>query len=192
MGFNFVLVFSPGTFAEFPHNLSATVNMPAAQTGAVMRALLPRFPSVSVIEVGGVLKQIQDVVRQLSVAIAAAASVAILAGIAVLIGAITAAREMRTYDAVMLKVLGATRVQILGVQAIEYVLLSLIVAAVALALGLGAAWYVVVQIFQFEWLPDVGAVLTTLGAGVGLTLLIGLLGSLPILAARPAQALRAL
>ncbi len=192
MGFNFVLVFSPGTFADFPHNLSATVNMPPAQTGAAMRALVPRFPSVSVIEVGGVLKQIQDVVRQLSTAIAAAASVAILAGIAVLIGAITAAREMRTYDAVMLKVLGATRAQILGAQAIEYVLLSLIVAGVALALGLGAAWYVVVQLFQFVWLPDVTAVLATLGAGVGLTLLIGLLGSLPILAARPAQALRAL
>ncbi len=192
MGFNFVLVFSPGTFAEFPHNLSATVNMSPAQTGAVMRALLPLFPSVSVIEVGGVLKQVQEVVRQLSTAIAAAAGVTILAGIAVLIGAITAAREMRTYDAVMLKVLGATRAQILSVQAIEYILLSLIVAGVSLVLGLSAAWYVVVQIFQFEWLPDMTVVLLTLGAGVGLTLVIGLLGSLPILAARPAQALRAL
>ncbi len=192
MGFNFVLVFSPGTFADFPHNLSATVNMPTARTGAVMRALLPRFPSVSVIEVGGVLKQIQDVIGQLSSAIAAAASVAILAGIAVLIGAITAAREARTYDAVMLKVLGATRAQILGAQAIEYVILSVIVAALALALGLGAAWFIVVRLFGFEWLPDVGAVLLTLGVGAGLTLLIGLLGSLPILAARPAEALRTL
>ena len=62
----------------------------------------------------------------------------------------------------------------------------------ALGLGLGAAWYVVVQVFQFEWLPDDVAVLVTLGAGVALTLLIALLGSLPILAARPARALRAL
>ncbi len=192
MGFNFVLVFSPNTFSEFPHNLSATVNMSAAQTGATVRALLPRFPSVSVIEVGGVLKQIQDVVRQLSTAIAAAASVAILAGIAVLIGAITAAREMRTYDAVMLKVLGATRAQILGAQAIEYVLLSLTVAGVALMLGMGAAWYVVVKLFNFVWLPDYAVVLATLVAGVVLTLVIGLIGSLPILAARPAKALRAL
>lgn len=192
MGFNFVLVFSPGTFADFPHNLSATVNMPATQTGIVMRALLPQFPSVSVVEVGGVLKQIQDVVRQLSAAIAAAASVAILAGIAVLIGAITAAREMRTYDAVMLKILGATRAQILGAQALEYILLSVVVSGVALALGMGGAWYVIVQIFRFEWLPDLAAVMLTLGAGVGLTLIIGLLGSLPILAARPSQALRAL
>ena len=192
MGFNFVLVFSPNTFADFPHNLSATINMPAAQTGGVMRALLPRFPSVSVIEVGGVLNQLRDLVGKLSTAIAAAASVVILAGIAVLIGAITAARETRIYDAVMLKVLGATRAQILAAQVIEYVLLSLIVAALALALGLGAAWYVVVEIFRFEWLPDLGTVLLTLGAGIGLTLIIALLGSLPILAARPAQALREL
>ncbi len=192
LGFNFVLVFSPGTFDAFPHNLSATVNMPPTQTGVVMRALLPRFPSVSVIEVGGVLKQIQDVVSQLSAAIAAAASVAILAGIAVLIGAITAAREMRTYDAVMLKVLGATRAQILWVQTLEYVLLSLVVAVVALGLGLGGAYYVVVQLFQFAWLPDMGAVMLTLATGVVLTLAIGLLCNLPILSARPAQALRAL
>lgn len=191
-GFNFVLVFSPGTFAEFPHNLSATVAMPPARTGAVMRALLPRFPSVSVIEVGGVLKQVQDVIGQLSSAIAAAASVAILAGIAVLIGAITAAREARTYDAVMLKVLGATRAQVLGTQAIEYALLGTIVAGVALALGLVGAWVVVVQVFAFAWLPDYPAVLATVGIGIGVTMVVGLLGSLPILAARPAQALRTL
>jgi putative ABC transport system permease protein len=192
MGFNFVLVFSPSAFAEFPHNLSATVNMPPARTGAVMRALLPRFPSVSVIEVGGILKQVRDVVGQLSTAISAAASVAIFAGIAVLIGAITAARDVRTYDAVMLKVLGATRAQILGAQGIEYALLSIIVAAIALMLGLIVGWYVVVQLFTFEWLPDYGSVLLTLGVGAGITLLIGLLGSLPILSARPAQALRSL
>jgi putative ABC transport system permease protein len=99
---------------------------------------------------------------------------------------------MRTYDAVILKVLGATRAQILGAQALEHVLLSLIVAALALGFGLGAAWYVVVQIFQFEWLPDLPVVFLTLGAGACLTLIIGLLGSVPILAVRPARALRAL
>jgi len=192
MGFNFVLVFSPDTFAGFPHNLSATITMPASATGPVMRQLLEAFPSVSVIEVGGVLTQIRDVIRQLSAAIAAAASVAILAGVAVLVGAIAAVREMRTHEAVMLKVLGATRAQILAAQAIEYALLSLVVSALALALGLGGAWCIIVQVFGFDWLPDYGVVLMTLGGGVAVTLLIGLIGSLPILAARPARTLRAL
>ena len=38
---------------------------------------------------------------------------------------------------------------------------AMFAAAVALALGLGAAWYVVVQIFQFVWLPDYVAVFIT-------------------------------
>jgi putative ABC transport system permease protein len=192
MGFNFVLVFSPGTFDAFPHNLSATIEMPPAREGGVTRALLGKFPSVSVIEVGGVLAQVRDVVGQMAQAIAAAASIAILAGIAVLIGAIAAAREVRTYDGVMLKVLGASRAQVLGVQIIEYVLLAVVLAVLALALGLGSGWYVVTQIFDFQWLPDYGAVAATLGAGALLTLVIGVLGTLPILSVRPARALREL
>jgi putative ABC transport system permease protein len=192
LGFNFVMVFSPNAIADVPHNLAATIELPKGQEGAVTRALLPRFPSVSVVEVGGVIAQVRTLVGQMATAIAAAASVAILAGIAVLIGAIAAAREARTYDGVILKTLGATRAQVLGVQALEYVLLSIAIAALALALGLGGAWYVVVEVFAFEWLPHYPTVLATLAAGAGVTLLIGILGALPILGIRPARALRAL
>ena len=192
MGFNFIMVFSPNALADVPHNLAATVDLPKGREPAVMQALLPRFPSVSLIEVGGVIGQVRDIVAQMAAAIAAAASIAILAGIAVLIGAITAARETRTYDSVILKTLGATRAQILGAQAIEYALLSLVLAAVAFALGMAGAWYVMTQIFEFDWLPDYAVVLGTLAGGAGVTMVIGLLGALPILAARPARALREL
>jgi putative ABC transport system permease protein len=47
-------------------------------------------------------------------------------------------------------------------------------------------------LFELEWAPDWGVVLLTLGAGAAVTLVIGLVGSLPALAARPAQSLRAL
>ena len=158
----------------------------------VMRALLPRFPSVSVIEVRGVLGQVRDIVSQMATAITAAASVAILAGVAVLIGAIAAAREARTYDGVILRTLGATRLQVLGVQALEYAFLSIVLSALALLLGLGGAWYVVTQLFSFEWLPDYAVVLATLVGGAAMTMAIGLLGAWPILGARPASALRQL
>jgi putative ABC transport system permease protein len=115
-----------------------------------------------------------------------------LAGIAVLIGALAASRRARVYDSVLLKLLGATRFHILAVQAVEFILLALILCAVALLLGAGAGWYVVVELFELEWAPDWGVVLLTLAAGAGLTLIIGLAGALPALAARPAQALRSL
>jgi putative ABC transport system permease protein len=137
-----------------------------------------------------VLAQVRDLVGQVAAAIAAAASVAIAAGIAVLVGAIAAAREARTYDAVVLRMLGATRVQLLAGQLIEYLLLGSVVALIAVGLGLAGAWYVVVDLFSFTWAPDPMVVAVTLFAGLGMTVAIGLAGAWPILSARPARALR--
>jgi putative ABC transport system permease protein len=143
-----------------------------------------------VIPVGEVIGQVKTVLDQMATAILLSASVAILAGIAVLVGAIAASRQARAYDSVVLRVLGATRGQVLGAQAIEYALLASLLAAIALALGLLAGWVVIVQLFKFGWAPDWPTVLLTLAGGAILTLGIGLLGSLPLLSARPAQALR--
>lgn len=193
MGFNYVLVFSPNAIADAPHNLAATVDLPErGERGALLRALVKAFPSSSVIEVGGVLVQARDLLRQVSLAILAAASVAVLAGIAVLLGAIAAARASRIYDNVILRVLGASGRQLLLLQLAEYALLATVLAAVALALGGGIAWLVVVQLFDFDWLPDWPRVLAVLAAGLALVLGFALAASLPLLRARPAQALREL
>ena len=190
LGFNFVLVFSPTAIADAPHNLAATIDVPAGREGAVTRALLGPFPSSSAIEVRGVLSQVRDVVGQVAAAIAAAGGVVVAAGIAVLIGAIAAAREARAYDAVILRVLGATRAQILGGQAIEYGLLGSVVAVVALLLGLGGAWWIVVEVFSFPWAPDPVAIASTVIVGLVAMLGLGLAGSWPILSVKPARALR--
>lgn len=193
MGFNYVLVFSPNAIEDAPHNLAATINLPqGTQRGDLLRALVRAFPSSSVIEVGGVLTQARDLLRQVSLAILAAASVAVLAGIAVLLGAIAAARASRLYDNVILRVLGASGRQLLVLQLAEYALLAVLLSAVALALGSGIAWLVVVQLFSFDWLPDWPRVLAVMGMGLGLVILFALAASLPLLKAKPAQALREL
>ena len=193
MGFNYVLVFSPNTLADAPHNLAATIVLPgAADKGGLLRALVGAFPSASVIETGPVLAQARTLLEQVGLATLAAASVAVLAGLAVLLGAIAAARAQRTYDTVVLRVLGASRRQVLLLTLAEYGALAAVLAGVALALGLGAAWFVVTRMFEFDWVPGWSAVLGVLGAGLALVLAFALIGALPLLRARPAQALRAL
>jgi putative ABC transport system permease protein len=193
MGFNYVLVFSPNTLTDAPHNLAATIDLPGrGDTGPLLRALVKAFPSSSVIEVGNILRDARALLGQMGTAILAAASVAVLAGLAVLFGAIAAARASRTYDNVILRVLGASRRQLLLLQLAEYGALALLLALVALGLGSGLAWLVITQLFEFDWLPDWRAVLAVLGAGLALVLGFALAGSLPLLRARPAQALREL
>lgn len=196
MGFNFALVFSRNAIADAPHNLSATIDLPegadSAARGKLLRALVKEMPSSSVIEVGGILVEARKLLQQVSLATLAAAAVTVLAGLAVLMGAIAAARAARTYDTVMLRVLGASRRQVLLLQLAEYGLLAGVLALVALALGGGLAWVVITRLFEFDWLPDWGEVLGVLGLGVALVLAFALAGSLPLLRAKPAQALREL
>lgn len=192
MGVNFVIIFSPGVFDGAPHAMMGTATMRPEQERDFARAVNRQFPSVSAIRIQDIVATVGTMMEQLALAVRAAGAVAILAGIAVLIGALAASRRARSYDSVLLKLLGATRARILAVQAAEFALLALILCAVALLLGGGAGWWVVTQLFELDWAPDWLTVLATLGAGAGLTLGIGLIGALPMLAARPAQALRAL
>ncbi|WP_394728530.1 ABC transporter permease [Altererythrobacter sp. GH1-8] len=193
MGFNYVFVFSRNALADAPHNLAATIELaPGAEDRTLLRDLVRAFPSSSVIEVGEVLKEARTILEQVSLATLAAASVAVLAGLAVLLGAIAAARASRIYDTVILRVLGASRKQVLLMQLLEYGLLALLLAGVALGLGTLLAWVIVTQLFTFDWLPNWGEIFAVLGFGLTLVVGFALAGSLPLLRAKPNRALREL
>jgi putative ABC transport system permease protein len=200
LGFNFTLVFSPNTLADVPHNLAASIELnergdPAQileRRGQLLRALVRSFPASSVVDVGEVLVEARTLLEQVALATLAAAAVAVLAGLAVLMGAIAAARAARMYDTVVLRVLGASRRQVLMMQLAEYGLIAAALALVALALGAGLGWVIITQLFEFDWLPDWPRVLGVLGLGLVTVLAFALGGSLPLLRARPAQALREL
>ena len=196
-GFNNVLVFSPNAIADAPHKLAATISLPAQARAApakaaLLQALGRAFPSSSVIEVGPLLGDARALLSQVSQAILAAASVAVLAGIAVLTGAIAAARAARLYDQVILRVLGAGRGQLLASALAEYAVLAGLLAVVALGLGAGLGWLVVVKLFKFAFLPDWPRVLAVLGLGLALVLGWATAAALPLLRARPAAVLREL
>jgi putative ABC transport system permease protein len=197
LGFNYILVFSPSALSDAPHSLAATIVLAApektpATKAALLHALTRAFPAISVIEVGPLLQSARDLLNQMSTAILAAASVAVLAGLAVLLGAIAAARAARAYDAVILRVLGASRAQLLTLILAEYGFLCALLAVVSLALGSALGWLVVVQLFGFDFLPNWPRVAEVLAAGLALILGFALAGSIPLLRTRPAEALREL
>lgn len=192
LGFNFAILFAPGTLESAPHSWMATVQVQPDKERAVARALGQAFPTASVVRVKDVIGQVQTLLGQLSAAIRAAASVTVAAGIAVLVGALAAGARARTYDAVLLKLLGATRGQVAAATLAEYGLLAAIVSGLALVLGSAAGWFVVTQIFKLDWTPDWPRVLLTVGVGAVVTIVLGLAGNWRALSARPATVLRQL
>lgn len=194
LGINFVLVFSSSTFAGAPVTDLATIAIPGApdlaREAKLLQAITDDFPTVTAIRVRDALDRVGRLAGQLALGIRGAASVALVASVLVLSGALAAGRRARTYDAVVLKVLGATRARLLAAYLLEYGLLGLVSAAVGLIAGTIAAWYVVVHImgFAFTMLPDV-AIGAALGS-VAFTVVIGLIGTWRVLGQSAAPSLR--
>jgi putative ABC transport system permease protein len=116
--------------------------------------------------------------------------VALLAGIVVLGGALAAGQHLRIYDAVVLKVLGATRGRLLRIYIMEYGLLGLATAALAAAIGTLAAYFVVTELLHLGFSFLAGPVAAVTLSGVAVTLALGFLGTWRALDRKAAPLLR--
>jgi putative ABC transport system permease protein len=136
------------------------------------------------------LEAVNQILRNIGIAVRSTAAVTLAAGILVLAGAIAANHRRRVYDAVVLKVLGATRGRILATYFLEYALLGLITAILAAGVGTAAGYAVVAQIMgmPWYWLPE-GVFLTTIVC-LFVTVGAGMLGTWIALSQKPAPLLR--
>ncbi len=194
MSINFVMIFSPNTFAGAPHAHLATVGWPGETTLQQELDLLSKvtqaFPTVTSIRVKDAIEQINEIVNQLAWAIRGASSITLLASVLVLAGALAAGHQSRIYDAVILKTLGATRRRLIKAYILEYLILGGSTAIFALFAGSLAAYFIITGVMggTFTLLP-VTVVTSIIGALV-FTVGFGLLGTWRVLGEKPAPVLR--
>jgi putative ABC transport system permease protein len=187
---NYALVFSPGTFAGAPETFIATARVPPQQEAALQKAVTDRFANISAIPVKDALQAVSQMVSQVAVVLQVTAAIALGAAGLVLAGALAASRRRRLYEAVVLKVLGATRRDLVAAFLWEYGLLGLLAAAVASVLGTIAAYLVLTEIMRTDWVFLPGAAALSVGAALALTLVLGYAGTWRALGASPAAYLR--
>ncbi|HEX9465972.1 MAG TPA: FtsX-like permease family protein [Alphaproteobacteria bacterium] len=190
LGINYVLVFAPGTLEGAPQTHIATAQVAPGYEDAVERAVTQRFPNVSTIRVKDALALIDRLLGQIATAARVTASLTLLTGTLVLAGAVIATHRRRVYDAVVFKVLGARRRSIVGAFAIEFGLIGLATAIVAMALGTLSAWLLMTWYLRadFVFLPMI-AFGTAAGAAV-VVVALGLAGTWRALGQKPAPLLR--
>lgn len=187
---NFVMVFSPGPFDTAPQIRLAALRAAPAALDRIEREVTDRFTNVSVVRVAEMLALVADVVARVGAAVRAAAAVTLLAGVLVLAGAAASGHRRRVHDAVVLKVLGATRGRVLAAYTIEYGLLGLAAAAVATGLGALAAWAAARFAMEMDWSFDPAVAAATALAATALTLAFGFLGTWRALGQKAAPVLR--
>ena len=170
LGINFTVIFAPGTLEDAPHSHIAAVHVPPQSEIELLTAVTDKLPNVSAIRVRDALDQAAGVFEQVGFAVRATAMVTLAAGLLVLAGAVAAGHRRRVYDAVVFKVLGATRRRIMGAFLIEYGLIGLATAIFAAILGAILAWAIVTQVMNapFLLLPQTAAGTALVAAGIAL------------------------
>jgi putative ABC transport system permease protein len=131
------------------------------------------------------------VLANIRLAIAVVGGVTLLSGILVLAGAVAAARRRHLYEAVMLKVLGARRSDLLRIFAIEYLGLGATAALVGGLVGTLAAAVIVVGFMGLEWTFAPLVVAVVLMIALVVTLVAGFVGTWRLLGRSAAAVLRA-
>ncbi|HZV84596.1 MAG TPA: FtsX-like permease family protein, partial [Brevundimonas sp.] len=91
----------------------------------------------------------------------------------------------------LLKLVGATRGQVLTAQAIEFLAMSGGIVSLAFLAGTAAAWWVTTQLFELPFQPDWTNLLLLPLIGMIVAVGTALLAAWPALRVRPATALRA-
>ena len=189
MRVNFFVIINPAVMADTPQTWITSYHLPK-EALAAGNALSREFPNLTIIDVGGILRQVQSVLDQVIQAVEFLFAFTLVSGVLVLYAALMGSQDERRREAGLLRALGATRRQLSQAQLIEFMLVGglggLLAATGAGLMGWGLATYQ----FKFAWTFSPWVWLAGLLAGALCAVIGGWLGLRNVLNHPPLQTLR--
>ncbi len=190
-GIGFVLSVNKAALAGAPHSWISTVYAEERAEAQILRDLGTAYPNITAIRIRDAVDQVSSLVESIAAATRYGALATLLTGFLVLIGAAAAGERARTFEAAILKTVGATRSRIVISFALRSIILGLAAGAVALIAGLSGAWAIQTFVMENEFNVIWGNAFAIIFGGIFVSLVAGLGFAIRPLAARPAQVLRA-
>ncbi|MES2537321.1 MAG: FtsX-like permease family protein [Pseudomonadota bacterium] len=189
MRVNFFVILNPKAMADMPQTWITAFKLPAEKDGVVNR-LVQDFPNLTVVDIGSVVKQIQDVIDQVVTAVEFLFLFTLTSGLLVLYAALVGSQDERTREAGLLRALGATRKQLSQAQWIEFLLVGGLAGALAATGAAGVGWALARYVFKFEWSFSPIVWLAGLAVGAACAFIGGWIGLRNVLNQPPLQTLR--
>jgi len=186
---NFFVIINPAAMANAPTTYMTAFHLPEGKAN-VGNALSRAYPNLTVIDVSGIIRQLQEVLDQVVTAVEFLFLFTLASGLLVLYAALMGSQDERTREAGLLRALGATRQQLAQAQRIEFALVGglagLLAASGAAALG----WALATYQFKFPWVFEPGVWLAGLVVGALCAIVGGWFGLRGVLRQPPLQTLR--
>lgn len=188
---NFFVVFPAGVLENAPQFSVMVGKSPSSLASAnFQQEVVQRLGGVSVIDLGLVLRTIEQILEKVSFVVRFMAWVSILTGLLVLAGSVWNTQAQRRREAALLRTIGATRRQVEQIQLREYVLLGLLASMTGIGLAVAAAWGLTFQVFTAGFSLDWQALGLLLLGIPAMTALIGWLGLRRIVNQSPLVSIR--
>ena len=190
-GIGFILAMNPAALSGAPHSWISTVYAEQKAEAQILRDIANAYPNITAIRIRDAIDQALIIVNGIAEGVRYGALVTLITGFLVLIGAASAGQQARTYEATILKTLGASRARIMLTFAFRAFFLGLTAASVALCSGLVGGWAVITFIMEENFRPIWGNAISIIVGGILATLLANLAFAIKALQTKPAQTLRA-
>ncbi len=190
-GIGFVMTLSSNALAGAPHTFIATVYAEESAEAQLLRDIAGDAPNITAIRIRDALDRVAEALGAIATATSLGAGVTLLTGLIVLIGAAASGERARSYEAALLKTLGASRGQILSSFALRSALLGAMAGLVALGAGTLGGFAVMEFVMEAPFQFDLTSAILIIGGGALVSLAAGLGYAWRPLAMRPAGRLRA-
>jgi len=185
---NFFVIFNPQHMGNVAHTYMTSFYLPE-HSEQLRIDLAKSFPSVSILQVDAVLRQLRDILAQVTLAIELILLFVLAAGVTVLVAGLQSTLTERVQQGALLRALGAPRKLLIQSQRNEFALIGACSGLLAW-LGCEISSYILYRFaFKLVWqphpwlivLPIIGALLITT---------VGMLGTRQVLSSSPLQILR--
>lgn len=189
-GIGFVLSMNPTALAGAPHSFIATVYAEEQAEAAILRDLAGQYPNTTAIRVRDAIERVAGILAGLAAATSWGAAATLLTGFLVLLGTAASGESARTYEAAILKTLGASRRRILTSLALRAAILGAGAGIAALAAGIIGGWAVSRFVLETDFAVIWRSALAIILGGIAATVLASLAFAWRPLSTCPAQVLR--
>jgi putative ABC transport system permease protein len=190
-GINFFVVVEPGVMEGVPHQRLATARLPRGSEGRVQDALVAAAPNVTLVPIREVLERVAQLLARVASGVRLLGAFGVLAGTAILVGAVAAGAARRRREVALLRALGMTGREVARLLAVEHALLGSVAAVVGAAGALLISWIALVRGMELPFEPSWTIVAAAIAGTVVLASVAGVLASWTALRTRPIEALRA-
>lgn len=190
-GMGFVMTMNPAALQGAPHTHIMTIYADREAEAAILRDISRGWPNITVISVRDAITRVTGLMGQVAAAITYGALASLVTGFVVLIGAAAAGERARTWEAAVLKTLGASRAAVLANFALRSAILGAAAGLVAVFAGGLAGWAVTHFVMEGDFVFEPVSAVAIVTGGVVVTVLAGFGFAWRSLATRPARVLRA-